>query len=128
MDDIVILAPSRWALRRAIATMKHHFHQLGLELHPDKTSMGPVSRGFDCLGYHFATDGIRLSSVALERHQAKLHRLYERCLRQRRKGRMTMEQADAAITTYLRRFRAWAFGGLDYVRLEETFAGGGCRW
>ena len=51
MDDILILAPSRWQLRRAIATMNGVLADLGLEQHPDKTTIGPVARGFDFLGY-----------------------------------------------------------------------------
>ena len=53
MDDWVVMAPTRWKLRRAIAVMNPCLEALQLEKHPDKTSMGLTSRGFDFLGYHF---------------------------------------------------------------------------
>lgn len=53
MDDWVVMAPTRWKLRRAIAKMNQCLEALQLDKHPDKTSMGPASRGFDFLGYHF---------------------------------------------------------------------------
>ena len=84
MDDILILAPSRWRLRRAIAGVKGHLNTLGLELHTDKTSMGPIARGFDFLGYQHDPTGLRLSHITLQRHQEKLSRLYEPYHRQLR--------------------------------------------
>lgn len=60
MDDWVVMARSRWKLRRAIAVMNQCLEQLRLEKHPGKTSMGRTRRGFDFLGYHFrpAGDGL----------------------------------------------------------------------
>jgi hypothetical protein len=84
MDDILILAPSRWQLRRAIATMNQQLEALGLTQHPDKTTIGPVARGFDFLGYQFDPAGLSLSVVTRSRHQEKLTRLYERYHRQLR--------------------------------------------
>ena len=139
MDDILILAPSRWRLRRAIAGVKGHLSTLGLELHPDKTSMGPIARGFDFLGYQHDPAGLRLSHITLQRHQEKLTRLYEQYHRQLRAyrsgwiGRSTIlrEAKDPAqaylnprpsiasheditrlLKAYLRRFTAWSQGGL----------------
>ena len=140
MDDILILAPSRWRLRRAIAAVKRHLGDLGLELHPDKTSIGPIARGFDFLGYHHDRSELRLSSVTLKRHQEKLTRLYERYqryLRAHRKalvGQSTIPRADRdparaylkprpkitshkdidqRLGAYKKRFAAWARGGLE---------------
>ena len=31
---------------------------LGLEQHPDKTTIGPVARGFDFLGYTYSAAGL----------------------------------------------------------------------
>ena len=139
MDDILILAPSRWRLRRAIAAVKRHLGDLCLELHPDKTSIGPIAHGFDFLGYHHDRSGLRLAAVTLARHQEKLTRLYERYqryLRAHRRalvGQSTIPRPDRdparaylnprpSITShqdivqrleaYRRRFAAWAQGGL----------------
>ena len=74
MDDILVLAPTRWRLSRAIAAITRHL----AELHPDKTSIGPIARGFDFLGYRNDRTGLRLSEVTMNRHQEKLTRLHER--------------------------------------------------
>lgn len=53
MDDILILAPTRWRLRKAVAKMNATLSRLRLAMHPDKTFIGRIVRGFDFLGYHF---------------------------------------------------------------------------
>lgn len=140
MDDILILAPSRWRLRRAIAAVKRSLDGLGLELHPDKTSIGPIARGFDFLGYHHDRSGLRLSAVTLVRHREKLTRLYERYQRYLRAhrtalvGQSTIPRPDRdparaylnprpqitshhdivqRLEAYKKRFAAWAQGGLN---------------
>jgi RNA-directed DNA polymerase len=57
MDDILILAPTRWKLKRAIRVLNQRFNELKLEKHPDKTQIGRLDRGFDFLGYHFHPQG-----------------------------------------------------------------------
>ncbi|MCI5133078.1 MAG: hypothetical protein D3904_16575, partial [Candidatus Electrothrix sp. EH2] len=51
MDDRVLIAKSRWQLKRAVKKMHRVLSQLGFELHPDKTFIGRVKKGFDFLGY-----------------------------------------------------------------------------
>lgn len=140
MGDILMLVPSRWRLRRAIKSVRQVLDNLGLELHPGKTSIGRIARGFDFLGYQFAPTGLRLSAVTLKRHREKLTRLheqYQRRLRAYRKhlvGQSIIPRQDRdparaylnprpAITShedithrleaYKRRFDAWAQGGLE---------------
>ncbi len=47
MDDILVLAPTRWRLRKAVNEI---LDSLGLLKHPDKTFVGRTERGFDFLG------------------------------------------------------------------------------
>ncbi len=47
MDDILVLAPTRWRLRKAVNEV---LGSLGLLKHPDKTFVGRTERGFDFLG------------------------------------------------------------------------------
>jgi len=49
MDDILVLAPTRWKLRRAVAVVNHILGALRLEKHPEKTFIGRIARGFDFL-------------------------------------------------------------------------------
>jgi RNA-directed DNA polymerase len=57
MDDILILAPSRWKLRRAVATLNTILTRLRLQKRPAKTFIGRLAKRFDFLGYHFV-DGV----------------------------------------------------------------------
>jgi RNA-directed DNA polymerase len=102
MDDILILAPSRWQLRRAIATMNGVLEELGLEQHPDKTTIGPVARGFDFLGYTYSPAGLGLAEKTIRYYRIKLHRLYEQYQRARKGA--PRAQVDAEITTYIARW------------------------
>lgn len=76
MDDIRVLAPSHWRLRRSIAAIKRHLAGLALKLHPDKISIGPIARGFDFLDYRRDRTGLRLFEVTIQPHQEKLTRLH----------------------------------------------------
>jgi hypothetical protein len=53
MDDLLFLAPSRACLRRVVKLLHGQFAPLRLEMHPDKTFIGRIDKGFDFLGYHF---------------------------------------------------------------------------
>lgn len=77
MDDILILAASRWQLRRAVATLQRVFARLKLAIHPDKTFIGRIEKGFDFLGYHFSRQPIRLATKTVRLFVARLYRLYE---------------------------------------------------
>ncbi len=78
MDDFVLLADSRWQLRRAIAAVHRLLSTLGLELHPDKRFIGSLKRGFDFLGYRFHPGRrLRPSRESLRRRQTRARRLQE---------------------------------------------------
>lgn len=77
MDDIIVLSPSRWKLRKAIKTVNHHFEKLKLKQHPDKTTIGRIKNGFDFLGYQFGKEKITVSKRTLQNHIRRLTQLYE---------------------------------------------------
>jgi hypothetical protein len=77
MDDILISAPTRWKLRKAIRVMNQTFDELKLEQHPDKTLIGRTERGFDFLGYYFRPDGLSIAGKTVERFMERMTRLYE---------------------------------------------------
>jgi RNA-directed DNA polymerase len=88
MDDWIILAESRWKLRRAVRIMNQVLQSLGLEQHPEKTFIGRVERGFDFLGFDFSPAGLTGSSArSLARHTEKTVRLYEQGASPERIGR-----------------------------------------
>ena len=77
MDDILVLAPTRWKIRKAVKVVNGMLGALGLEKHPDKTFIGRVERGFDFLGYHFSPAGLAVAEETVARFVARAIRLYE---------------------------------------------------
>ena len=77
MDDVLILAPTRWKLREAIRVLNQTFSELRLEKHPEKTFIGRIEKGFDFLGYHFSPEGLSVAEKTMEKFLARVVRLYE---------------------------------------------------
>jgi RNA-directed DNA polymerase len=44
MDDVIVLAKTRWYLRKAVRTVNQHFNQLKVAQAPDKTFIGVLKR------------------------------------------------------------------------------------
>ncbi len=132
MDDIVILAKTRWKLRRAIASVNRVLQSLHLEKHPDKTFIGPVSKGFDFLGYHFCRKGLSLAHTTVRKFLTKLSRLYEHNGRKQKRyqdwspKRQTPQCVETIITTYINRWLGWVYGGLNNVQVR-VLGDHGCR-
>ena len=80
MDDILILAPTRWQLRGAVKVVNQMLGTLKLEKHPDKTFIGRIERGFDFLGYHFSPAGLTVSAKTIANFIEKASQLYEQKL------------------------------------------------
>ena len=106
MDDWVILAPSRWKLRRAVRIVQQTLDELKFQPHPDKTFIGRTERGFCFLGYQIKS--ARLVGVApptVERFVERVNRLYEQGASLR------------CIGDYIRRWMVWVVSGLgDWVK------------
>lgn len=52
MDDILVLAPTRWTLRTAVKLVNQTLASLRLATHRDETVIGRVAKGFDFPGSH----------------------------------------------------------------------------
>lgn len=68
MDDWVVLAPTRWKLRKAIRTVNETLRELRVEQHPDKTYIGRIANGFDFLGFHLSQAADPSASPAKPNH------------------------------------------------------------
>ena len=63
MDDWVILSPTRWKLRKAVAIVNQCLADLRFEKHPGKTYIGRTDKGFDFPGYPFRAIKAETTSV-----------------------------------------------------------------
>ncbi len=77
MDDILVLAPTRWKLKEAVRVLNQTLAELKLEKHPDKTYIGKIDKGFDFLGYHFRPDGLLIAEKTIEHFYERATRLLE---------------------------------------------------
>ena len=77
MDDILVLAPTRWKIRKAVKAVNEVLGSLSLLKHPDKTFIGRIERGFDFPGYHFSREGLTVAKATIQRFVARAIRLYE---------------------------------------------------
>ena len=77
MDDWVVIAPSRWKLRRVVQMVNRVLDSLLVKQHPDKTFTGRAERGFDFPGYHFAPDSLTVAGKTVQRFIERACRLYE---------------------------------------------------
>lgn len=116
MDDILVMAPTRWKLRRAVAAVNQILGALRLEKHPDKTFIGKIARGFDFLGYRFGPHGLAIAEATLASFIERATRLFEQ---ERKKP-----SGFSRFGRYVRRWVAWADGGLAcpgaHVRLQDN--------
>ena len=100
MDDWVVLAPTRWQLRRAVKAVNEVLAALKLKQHPDKTFVGRIRRGFDFLGYRFSPAGIvDVARASVQQRGERIGQLYE-------------QGADAVrIGAYVTRWWTWVRSG-----------------
>lgn len=86
MDDFVVLAKTRWHLRKATKVLKEVTSSLKLRLHQkEKLFIGRAERGFDFLGYRIhPTRKLRPSAESVRRFRERYRRLQERGASQQR--------------------------------------------
>ncbi len=104
LDDILVLSPTRWKLRKAVKGVNHVLGSLNLEKHPDKTFIGRIERGFDFLGYHFRPHRLSVAAKTIENIVARAIRLYEQ-----EPGEAC---ASARLGLYVERWVRWAGAGM----------------
>ena len=108
MDDWVILAPTRWALRRAVVIVNQTLRELSVEQHPDKTFIGRIERGFTFLGYWITEKGVTgVAPATWEAFQQRVARLYEQSA--------PLEEIRRGVEQYVRRWKRWVLSGVAEV-------------
>ena len=109
MDDILVLAPTRWKLHQAVKVLNQLFAALRLDKHPDKTFIGSSAKGCDFLGYHFGLEGLTVAARTLDHFVARVHQLYEQG---------PGEHGSARLGAYVRRWGQWVRAGLPQTLMD----------
>jgi len=99
MDDWVIMVKTKHQLRKMIKLTHKILEKLKLKMHPDKTFLGCIKKGFDFLGVHFGEQP-KISKTSLENHRTKLARRY------------AQGASAACIGDYVARWTSWCAGVL----------------
>ncbi|HGA2976087.1 TPA: reverse transcriptase domain-containing protein [Klebsiella aerogenes] len=112
MDDVIILAKSRWSLRRHTKRLKQWFSTFDFEAHPEKTFIGRTRKGFDWMGAWLTHRGVTdIAPRAKANHRERVRRLYER-LRYIPvwKRKHEAAQVNSRVSKYRKRWKIWAGG------------------
>ncbi|CAI1004545.1 MULTISPECIES: reverse transcriptase domain-containing protein [Serratia] len=110
MDDVIILARTRWSLRKHTKRLMQWFGENGFEAHPDKTQIGRTAKGFDWMGAWLTHEGVTdIAPRAKANHREKVRRLYEQLARLPKwKRKRAAPQVHARVSTYRKRWTIWA--------------------
>ncbi len=100
MDDWVVMVKTKQQLRRVIRITHKILNALKLKMHPDKTFIGRITKGFDFLGVHFGKVP-SISNVTYEKHRTKIARRY------------AQGASEACIGTYIERWTSWCISVLN---------------
>ncbi|CAI1730850.1 Retron-type reverse transcriptase [Serratia fonticola] len=110
MDDVIILAKTRWQLRKHTKRLMQWFGEYGFEAHPDKTQIGRTEKGFDWMGAWLTSDGVTdIAPRAKANPREKVRRLYEQLARLPMwTHKRAAPQVHARVSTYRKRWNIWA--------------------
>ena len=104
----MVLAPTRWKLRRAVKAVNEELKKLQVVKHPEKTFIGRIAKGFDFLGYWFSPRGVGVAKKTIDRMLEKVSRLYEQ------------NATDDCIETYVGRWWQWVRSGIGEWLGDES--------
>jgi len=99
MDDWVIMVKTKHQLRKVIRMTHKILNALKLKMHPDKTFIGRINKGFDFLGA-YCGDIPKISEVTHEKHRTKLAQRY------------AQGASKACIGAYIERWTSWCISVL----------------
>ena len=94
MDDWVVMVKTKHVLRKVIKITHRVLTALKLKMHPDKTYLGGIKKGFDFLGVHFG-ETPKISKISEENHRTR-HAL-----------RYARNESPSSIGPYRERWTSW---------------------
>lgn len=74
-DDFVVLTKTPKQAERAMALVQDEISSMGLTLHPDKTLITSVKRGFEFLGFRINHRGCQIRPKAVEKLKDKIRKI-----------------------------------------------------
>jgi len=77
MDDWAVLTKSKTALRKVVKITHEVINSLQFQLHPCKTYIGKISKGFNFLGFYMDDQKILPSKETIRRFHERATALYE---------------------------------------------------
>ena len=113
MDDIIVLAKTRWHLRCAIRTVNQHFNALKIEQAPDKTFIGRIEKQFNFLGYRFGLPHLAVAQKTISNAVNKVIQLYEQ--------KQTAPKRAVSLDDYITRWLRWVVAGIDGRPINIVF-------
>ena len=139
MDDVIVLAKTRWHLRKAVRTVNQHFNRLKVDQAPDKTFIGRIEKEFipgilpftlrasktvlncsrqfgDFLGYRFGLPELGLAEKTITNAVNKVRQLYEQ--------KQTATKRAAMLDDYITRWLRWVVAGLVEKPIKIVFCVG----
>jgi hypothetical protein len=116
VDDIIVLAKTRWHLRCAIRTVNQHFNALKLAQAPDKTFIGRIEKGFDFLGYRFGSPHLAVAEKTISNAVNNVIQLYEQ--------KQTAPERAVALDDYITRWLRWVVAGIDAKAIKPVYVVG----
>lgn len=140
-DDFVIFTATRQRAEEALELVQTTLKRLKLHLHPEKTRIGTLDRGFDFLGYHYSRDakGRLQKSVSnksrqrfrdairkrTKRHAGQKRPKARRCTAARLQRNQRVQAMVASVNRYLRGWHGY-FRGVhvtwhDYLKEFDGF-------
>jgi hypothetical protein len=118
MDDVIVLAKTRWHLRKAVRTVNQHFNQFKVAQAPDKTFIGRIEKEFDFLGYRFGLPELGLAEKTITNTVNKVRQL---TLFIEKEQKQTAPKRAAMLDDYITRWLRWVNAGLDDKPIKIVF-------
>jgi RNA-directed DNA polymerase len=141
MDDVIVLAKTRWHLRKAVRTVNQHFNRLKVDQAPDKTFIGRIEKEFipgilpftlrasktvlncsrqfgDFLGYRFGLPELGLAEKTITN---AVNKVREPTLFILREQKQTAPKRADMLDDYITRWLRWVNAGLDDKPINIVF-------
>ncbi len=129
-DDICYLSKSKYSLDKAKAIIEKELSYIKLSLNSDKLKFGDINIGFDYLGFHHNSDGIKISHDSLIKIKRSIIQCYKRTYskaknerfnyrRDNEEGIKNWELLMEKMNSIIRGFsKAWS---MDKVSFEKVY-------